>query len=187
MELIALTDLGMREQHGLVEDCPLHRLVAGRGGQRAVVVEVEFQVGRQQTCNVESGHQDFLAWEKKHHGSETGATSWRTTGRTSMEIMGSLALRVPGSPLLLVVHCKKSSGFALEAGESTCKQRAPWKAVSVQAVQCSPSHMYTANACCSLSLPCSGFLCWAAAPETSTRWDRALPSLWILYRCSSIS
>lgn len=118
----ALTDLVMREQHGLVEDCPLHRLVAGRGGQRAIVVEVQFQVGRQQTRNVESRHQDFLTWEKKYYGSETGATPWRTTGGTSTEIMGSLAL-------LLLVRWRKSSGFALEARESTCEQRAPWRAV----------------------------------------------------------
>lgn len=72
MDLIALTDLVTREQHGLVEDCPLHRLVAGRSGQRAIVVKVEFQVGRQQTCNVESRHQDYLSWEEKHHRSETG-------------------------------------------------------------------------------------------------------------------
>lgn len=156
----------MREQHSLVEDCPLHRLVAGRGGKRAIVVEVEFQVGRQQTCNVESWHQDFLAWENKHHGSETGTTPWMTIGRTSMEIMGSLALHVSGSTLLPLVHWRKSSGFALEAGESMCEQRAPWRAVSVQALQCSPSHIHTANACCSLSLLCSRFLCWAAAPET---------------------
>lgn len=104
-----------------------------------------------------------------------------------MEIMGSLALHVPGSTLLPLVCWRKSSGFALEAGESTCEQRAPWRAVPAQAVLCSPSHVCTANACCSLSRPCSGFLCWAAAPQTSTRWDRVLPSLSILYRCSSIS
>lgn len=62
----------MRDHHGLVEDRPLHRLVTGRGGQRAIVVEVEFQVGRQQTCNVKSRHQDFLAWQKKKKQNTTG-------------------------------------------------------------------------------------------------------------------
>lgn len=90
-EPIALTDLVMREQHGLVEDCPFDCLVAGRGGQRAVIVEVEFQVGRQQTCNVESRHRGFLSWERKHDGSETGTNALEDN---SMKIMGSLALRV---------------------------------------------------------------------------------------------
>lgn len=96
MELIALTDLVMGEQHGLVEDCPFDCLVAGRGGQRAVIVEVEFQVGRQQTCNVETRHQGFLSWERKHNGSETGTNPLEDS---SMKIMGSLALHVPLQPL----------------------------------------------------------------------------------------
>lgn len=95
-ELVALTDLVMRKQHGLVEDCPFDRLVAGRGGQRAIIVEVEFQVGRQQTCNVESGHQRFLSWERKHNESETGTNSLEDD---SMKIMGSLTLYVPLQPL----------------------------------------------------------------------------------------
>lgn len=90
-ELIALTDLVMREQHGLVEDCPLDCLVAGRGGQRAIIVKVEFQVGRQQTCNVESRHQGFLSWERKHSGSKTGTNLLEGN---SMKIVGSVALHV---------------------------------------------------------------------------------------------
>lgn len=61
MELLALMDLFMREQYALVED---HPLVAGRGDRRATVVVVEFQVGRQQACDVESRHQDFLSSRK---------------------------------------------------------------------------------------------------------------------------
>lgn len=109
-ELIALTDLVMREQHGLVEDCPFDCLVAGRGGQRAIIVEVEFQVGRQQTCNVKSGHQGFLSWEKKCDGSETGTDPLEDK---SMNIMGSLALHVP-----LQLLGKEQFVCPVEAGES---------------------------------------------------------------------
>lgn len=106
----ALTDLVMREQHGMVEDCPFDCLVAGRGGQRAIIVEVEFQVGRQQTCNVKSRHQGFLSWERKHNGSETGTNPLKDN---SMKIMGSLVLHVPLQPLE-----KEQLVCPVEAGES---------------------------------------------------------------------
>lgn len=37
-ELVALTDLVMRKQHGLVEDCPFDRLVAGGGVQFGAII-----------------------------------------------------------------------------------------------------------------------------------------------------
>lgn len=61
----APTDLVMGEHHGLVEDRPRHRLEAGRGGQGAVVAEIEVQAVGQQARDVEPGHQDFLIWEEK--------------------------------------------------------------------------------------------------------------------------
>lgn len=77
-------------------------------------------------------------------------------------------------------------GLIWRKGKACASRRQLRELFSVQAMQCSPT-LNMANACCSLFLPCSRFLSWAVTSETSTRWERTLPSLWILYRCSSIS
>lgn len=76
-------------------------------------MEVEFQVGRQQTCNVKSGHQGFLSWERKHNESENGTNPLKDN---SMKIVDSLVLHVPLQPLgkeqlVCPVETGKASGL----------------------------------------------------------------------------
>lgn len=49
---------------GLVEECPGDRLVAGRGGQRALVTEVALQVVWQQPGNIKACNGGLLTWRE---------------------------------------------------------------------------------------------------------------------------
>lgn len=64
-----------------MKDRPVHRLIARRSGQRAVVAEVATEAGREQPGNVKSSNEGLLPWKEKGREWESPARATQRDDR----------------------------------------------------------------------------------------------------------